>query len=148
MPATVDPGDTARLNLAGDTPEPGSRSTSDTADFGPGYSSDPTEVQSRELQIRRFAEGIIRFYRARTILGRGGSDELSSLAWSYVAHLEPADVPAVARPAFFDLAYFMRLQSLEGAFDNDGFRRRIVDVAVIMDGFLDDLFMREPDEPH
>ena len=56
--------------------------------------------------------------------------------------------PAVARPAFFDLAYFMRLQSLEGAFDNDGFRRRIVDVAVIMDGFLDDLFMREPDEPH
>jgi hypothetical protein len=140
MPATVDPGDTARLNLAGDTAEPESTSTSDTADFGPGYPGDPPETGGRKVQVRRFAEGIIRFYRARTILGRGGSDELSWLAWSYVVHLEPADIPAVARPAFFDLAYFMRVQALEGAFDNDGFRTRILDVAVIMDGFLDDIF--------
>ncbi len=145
MPATVDPGDTARLDLAEPDPEVGSLSSGDTANLGPGYLSDPPDFQAPELQVRRFAEGIIRFYRARTILARGANEELSGLAWTYLQHVEPGQIPGVARPAFFDLTYFMRVQSPEREFDHAGFRRRVLDVALIIDGYLDDIFIRTAD---
>jgi hypothetical protein len=145
MPAIVDIGDTARLDLAEAAQDHGAQSTGDTANLGPGYLSDPPEFGAPELQVRKFAEGIIRFYRARTILNRGASAELTGLAWSYLEHLEPGQLPGVARPAFFDLVYFMRLQLPESSFDHAGFRTRIFDVALIIDGFLDDIYLRTPD---
>ena len=145
MPATIDPGDTARLNLSGAPIEHHAPAAGDTAAFGPNFLADAPDRRPAELQILRFAEGIIRFYRARTILGRGAGDELTGLAWSYLEHLEPAQLPGIARPAFFDLAYFIRLQMTRTDFDHAGFRRRVLDVAVIIDGFLDDIFIREAD---
>lgn len=145
MPETVDPGDTARLDLAGDPIERSPPSTGDTADFGPHFLYGTADSRPAEIQIHRFAEGIIRCYRARTILSRGANEELTGLAWSYLEHLEPAQLPGIARPAFFDLVYFIRLQPQRMEFDHDGFRRRVLDVATIIDGFLDDIFTRTAD---
>jgi hypothetical protein len=145
MPETFDPGDTARLDLTGAAIEHGAPVAGDTVDFGPTYLFDAPDGRPAEFQIHKFAEGIIRVYRARTILGRGAGDELTGLAWSYLEHIEPAQLPGIARPAFFDLAYFMRLQTHRLEFDHDSFRRRVQDVAVIIDGFLDDIFGREAD---
>jgi len=138
----VDPADTARLDLADDSSERAPLNSGDTAEFGPYFLSGAGDSRPAEIQMHRFAEGIIRFYRARTILGRGADDLLAGLAWSYLERLEPAQLPAVARPAFFDLGYFMRVQTLSKDFDHDGFRRRVLDVATIIDGFLDDIFTR------
>jgi hypothetical protein len=145
MPATADLGDTASLDLTGPPIDIEALSTGDTSDFGPDALKDPSGRPSAVAQFRKFTEGIVRFYRARAILSRGAGSELSGLAWSYLEQLEPAQVPGVARPAFFDLAYFMRVQLLERDFDHAGFRRRVLDVAVIMDGFLDDIFLRKID---
>jgi hypothetical protein len=142
MSASADTGDTARLNLAGTPTERRPPSPDDTTDLGTDFLADAPDTRQVELEIRRFAEGIIRFYRARTILARGMSDELSGLAWSYLEQLDPGEVPGVARPAFFDLVYFMRLQTLGDGFDHPGFRRRVLDVAMTLDGFLDDIFAR------
>jgi hypothetical protein len=145
MPSIVDPADTARLDLAGDPNDYAPPSSGDTADFGPDFLRGGADSRPAEFQIHRFAEGIIRFYRARTILSRGADDALAGLAWSYLDRLEPDQLPAVARPAFFDLGYFVRLQTLGMEFDHEGFRRRVLDVATILDGFLDDFFLRAGD---
>lgn len=142
MPAPVDSGDTSPLDLTADPEESGSSSADDALARGPGMFAESPGSRPVEFQIHRFAEGIIRFYRARAILSRGSRDELTGLAWSYLEHLEPAQVPGIARPAFFDLAYFMQLQLRQDSFDHAGFRRRVLDVTVIIDGFLDDILLR------
>ena len=140
MNAQIDPSDTARFDLAGAPIETRPPSLEDTTDLN--VLADPGERQPNEPEIQRFADGILRFYRARSILSRGVADELSGLAWSYLSRLEPAQLPGVARPAFFELAYFVRLQRPETTFDHAGFRLRVLDVAVIIDGYLDDTFRR------
>ena len=138
MHAQIDPSDTARLNLAGTPIETRPASLDDTTDLN--FLADPGEPQPRELELQQFAGAILRFYRARSILSRGVADELSGLAWSYLSRLEPVQLPGVARPAFFELAYFVRLQTSAKTFDHAGFRLRVLDVAVIIDGVLDDRF--------
>jgi len=84
-----------------------------------------------------YAEGIIRFYRARTVLeGRGAED--TRRAWRYLEQVSPHDLPASARWHYLDLVYFMRETEIDHI-DAGEFRARVRAIAQLIDGFVDRL---------
>jgi len=140
MPNPVDTSDTARLRLEAAAARRETPTPEDTADLGDDFLAAEQGSAAPDVQLRAYAEAILRFYRARTILDRDQSEASIDRAWAYLEMLEPSQVPAVARPAFFELAYFAQLQAQPEGFDHAGFRRRVQDVAIIIDGFLDGIF--------
>jgi hypothetical protein len=87
-----------------------------------------------------FAEGIIRFYRARTIL-EGDLNEAArwNRAWRYLEKLSPHDLPPMTRKAFFELTYFMQEQEGHEPFQAEQFRSRVRSIANRLDGYVDEL---------
>ena len=93
--------------------------------------------EEAEATAESFSEGIIRFYRARTILDRGGTDADCELAWTYLRDLEPEHLPPDARSAFGKLVGLMFRQALEDEPDYAVFRRSVLHIAAIVDAFID-----------
>jgi len=89
-------------------------------------------------KAHEYAEGIIRFYRARTILDGNREIRDSLRAWGYLEPLSPHDLPASARWHFLDLVYFMR-QSGSEAFDEQEFSERVRTIAKLIDNVVDRL---------
>jgi hypothetical protein len=131
MPKQPDPSDTSRLHLR----EP----LEDTANLRDGLETDPESGQASATDANRYADGIIRFYRARTILTRGARPAECQLAWTYLSRLEPRHLPPGARPAFFALVHFMHGQTFDDSLSCADFKRQVFGIATIIDGLLDDL---------
>jgi hypothetical protein len=87
-----------------------------------------------------FASGIIRFYRARTILHQ--DSDRGQQAWRYLEPLMPADLPPSARKEFIDLVCFMQEQKTAGRLDIKAFGRKIRSIAAHIDCFVDELAAR------
>lgn len=131
MPKQPDLSDTSRFRRH----EP----LDDTASLEDGLQTEDASGPDSDADANRYAEGIIRFYRARTILSRGGEPADCQLAWNYLSPLEPNHLPPVARPAFFALVYFMYGQTLADAMSCADFCIQVADIATIIDDFLDNL---------
>jgi hypothetical protein len=86
-----------------------------------------------------FAEGIIRFYRARTILEGDINGSRWKRAWRYLEKLSPHDLPPKVRKQFFELTYFIQEQEGLDGFDADQFHNRVRSIASQLDGFVDEL---------
>lgn len=105
------------------------------------------KVEAAQLEVRPvarkpvhpYAAGIIRFYRARTIVDGSPDDVDPDRAWSYLENLTPHDLPASARWHFLDLVYFMHQQSNRTSFDCHSFQSRIHMIAGLIDDFVDGL---------
>jgi hypothetical protein len=84
-----------------------------------------------------YAEGIIRFYRARTIIHSGEGRQPAARAWRYIKNLSPHDLPASARWHFLEIVWFM--QQHAGADDrrDDEFRERVLSIANLIDNYVD-----------
>jgi len=131
--------DTAKLHReAGGAPRPGGGTPDDTDRMWitRGASLEGTTGQ---WQVHAFAQGIIRFYRARSILQNARDVASCQRAWRYLERLEPDELPETARAPFFELTYCLRSQSRKRAFESGEFPRRVFDVARLIDGFVDDL---------
>lgn len=131
LPTQLDPADTAKLRIV--------RSVDDTANFGTTSLTAYTTAADSDQLAERYSEGIIRFYRARTILGRSEGSSACELAWTYLKMLEPHHLPPPARPGFFELAYFMYGQALGEGLDHSRFRTHVLGIADDIDSFLDRL---------
>lgn len=144
MPDRPDTGDTDRLHLAeASADEAAADAREDTADLSDAFEDEAAAAASADELAERYSEGIIRFYRARTILSRGADSDVCDLAWSYLKPLEPHHLPPVARPAFFALAYFMYGQAMHDDLDHEEFSAHVLDIAGIIDRYLDDIEPRE-----
>jgi hypothetical protein len=86
-----------------------------------------------------FAESIIRFFRARTILEGELADGRWQRAWKYLERLSPHDLPPASRRDFFELTYFVQQQRDSGAFDREQFRFCVRAIASQLDTFVDQL---------
>jgi hypothetical protein len=130
--------DTVELDLGGRMAGADvSPSIDDTVDLENAW-ADSSDL-SRDAIAERYASGIIRCYRARTILERVGGDSDWAEAWSHLTPLEPHHVPPRARPTFFELTYLMHAQSKECRPEPLQFRDHVLKIAGIIDDFLDDL---------
>jgi hypothetical protein len=86
-----------------------------------------------------FAEGIIRFFRARTILeGTPGSGRWQR-AWRYLERVEPHYLPPATRKAFFELTYLMQQQVGGDGFDSAQFLAGVRAIAAELDTFVEHL---------
>lgn len=90
-------------------------------------------------QAHPYAEGIIRFYRARTIVDSERSERSWRRAWRYLDSLSPRDLPPAARRRFLELVYFMKEQGSGDAFAAHDFRLRVRLIAELIDNFVDEL---------
>lgn len=97
--------------------------------------ADPT----RGALAQRYAEGILRFFRARLALAQSRNDDACALAWSYLQAVDPEQVPPDARPAFCDLTRLMYWQTIADSFDCAEFREQMAAIASRIDRFLDSL---------
>jgi len=86
-----------------------------------------------------FAEGIIRFFRARTILEGELADGRWQRAWKYLERLSPHDLPPASRRDFFELTYFVQQQRNSASFDREQFRSCVRAIAGELDTFVDQL---------
>lgn len=77
--------------------------------------ADPT----RGALAQRYAEGILRFFRARLALAQSRNDDACALAWSYLQAVDPEQVPPDARPAFCDLTRLMYWQTMPDSGSRD-----------------------------
>jgi hypothetical protein len=89
-----------------------------------------------------YAEGIIRFYRARTILDNDRPDRCWSRAWRYLNRLGPRDLPSSARREFLELVYFMQEQAGRADFAAEDFCGSIRSIAQLIDTYVDELNQR------
>lgn len=129
--------DTADLPINGDS----------SSNVYPLYSDDTARMRlaaaARAKRDKRgmhpFAEGIIRFYRARTLLEGDAYDTRATRAWRYLDRLSPHHLPPETLQAFFELTYFVREQEGGGDFDADQFRIRVRSIAEQLDSFVDEL---------
>ena len=88
-----------------------------------------------------FAHGVIRFYRARTLLAAGQDDDTAIRAWRYLAPLAPSNLPASVRHLFLELIYIVN-QSDDAAVPRarvDNFRALVIKIADRIDAFVDDI---------
>jgi len=86
-----------------------------------------------------FAEGIIRFFRARTILDGKPENGRWRRAWRYLERVEPHDLPPATRKAYFELTYFMQQQDRDRDFDSTQFRASVHSIAAELDTFVEHL---------
>lgn len=132
--------DTDRLPIYNSgIPEQGKDALAETARFDEGFGSEPVEDWVPYKQLHPYAEGVIRFYRARTIVLCEEDPKAGERAWNYLEPLMPHNLPPHVRALFFELAYFVN--SCPGTDDSRfaGFRRRVIDIAVRIDEFMDEL---------
>ena len=88
-----------------------------------------------------YAEGIIRFYRARQILRSGCPAENMRRAWRYLAPLSPHEMPVATRRRFLELVYCMQ-QSDSIVLRPTQFAHMVRAIAVQIDGYVDRLNAR------
>lgn len=136
------------------------RDTDDTADFPFDAGAAPDEITSvpedtDEIDLARaaasaqaelasrpahpFAQGIIRFYRARTLLLDEQTESRCRHAWGYLSRLRPHDLPPSVRRDFFELVYFMHEQTGRPRFEAEVFVSRVLSIASTIDGFVDEI---------
>jgi hypothetical protein len=97
----------------------------------------PTELRAGPATGKHpYAEGIIRFYRARTILDSSTDPDR---AWRYLEQLLPNDLPASSRWQFLNLVYFMQQDDRDKAARHEEFRERVLTIASLIDNFVDRL---------
>lgn len=90
-------------------------------------------------QVHAYAQGIIRFYRARSILEKDLNAASCRRAWRYLDRLQPNDLPGAARSAFFELTYLVRSQPRLRAFESGEFPTRVFEITGLIDDFVDEL---------
>lgn len=143
MSYTLDFATTARQPFTEDyASAPPCLATDDTADFVRAVHGDLTGEVIAQDQVHPYAEGVIRFYRARTILTRDSGQQRYGRAWFYLARLRPHDLPPAARRPFFELVYFMQEQTHRELFHSVEFRWRILKIAEEIDRFMEDFDRR------
>jgi hypothetical protein len=115
------------------------------ADWSAGHRRTPPRSKHHP-----FAEGVIRFYRARTLLaGETGRDEVSLRralrARAYLEPVEPRDLPPIARGAYLDLIYLIHEIELDRSptADPGPFVRKVLEIALLIDEFVDELLSSE-----
>ena len=86
-----------------------------------------------------YAEGIIRFYRARTILDSREGQRPADRAWRYIENLSPHDLPVSARWHFLEVVWFMQQHAGEDDERDDEFRERVLSIASLIDNYVDRL---------
>lgn len=90
-------------------------------------------------QTHRFAQGIIRFYRARSILRNDPGLAGCRRAWGYLKRLGPSDLPPESRHLFLELVYCLGRQTTAEAFESPEFRELVLSVAEAIDTFVDQI---------
>ena len=134
--------DTAKLD-ASHYPLDEERATSvdDTARIRDAFRSALIRQPAISRRSHPFAHGVIRFYRARTLLATGHDDEAAIRAWLYLAPLAPSNLPSSVRHLFLELIYIVN-QSDDGAAAHvrvDEFRALVIKIADRIDAFVDDV---------
>ena len=144
MSHTLDFATTARQLFSVDehSPDEPCLATDDTADFVRAIHGDLTGQAIAPEQVHPYAEGVIRFLRARTVLTRDSGPQRYGRAWFYLSRLRPHDLPPAARRPFFELVYFMQEQTHRERFHALEFRWRILKIAEDIDRFMDEIDRR------
>lgn len=126
----VDPNDTARLR--GDLQERAQ------------------EPEGLSGGVHPYAQGIIRYYRARSLLraaaDAGGATREDALrAWSYLARIEPRSLPRRIRRSHLELVYLVHALDLRGSETADAgrFVAKVHEVAEMIDEIIDEIFATE-----
>jgi hypothetical protein len=88
--------------------------------------------------VHEYAEGIIRFYRARSILDAARAGDGARRAWRYLEPLCPHDLPTSTRWHFLHLVYFMQ-QTDTQEHDEDEFADRVRTIGALIDQYVDRL---------
>ena len=111
----------------------------ETARFDRGLGSETVDDWVPYKRVHPYAEGVIRFYRARTIVTCDSDPIAGERAWKYLDPLSPHDLPPHVRPLFFELAFFVN--SSPEPLDSRliAFRRRVLEIASSIDRFMDEL---------
>jgi hypothetical protein len=138
MARLIDIDDTGKLPILRERVrfvEPAEDSDTDEFDLSRPTASD--DKWTERSTPHPYAGGIIRFYRARTILHQ--DRERGRQAWRYLEPLMPADLPPSARKEFIDLVYFVQEQNTAGTLDIKEFGRRVRSIAAHIDCFVDEL---------
>jgi hypothetical protein len=94
---------------------------------------------SARMKAHLFADGVIRFYRARTILLVDRDPQKFDRAWRYLSRLLPQDLPPVSRQPFFDLVYLMQEHSGQATSIPYKFSQKILEIADLIDAFVDEI---------
>ena len=97
-----------------------------------------TRASHTDGEVHPYAEGIIRFYRARTILGdRAAGAAGADVAWPYLEKLSPHELPASTRWHFIELVYFMQHVASGSEGTAAEFRKRVLAIADLIDAFVE-----------
>lgn len=138
MSISRDLNDTANLRDTSDTTSQLATSSTTGAQHG-GERDARDRAGLNGSTAHPYAEGIIRFYRARTILDNDRPDRSWSRAWRYLNRLEPHDLPSATRRHFLELVYFMQEQTGGADFAAEDFCERVRSIAQLIDGYVDEL---------
>lgn len=134
----------------GNNPRPEERidRLSDTARFDKGFGGEPVDEWVPYKRVHPYAEGVIRFYRARTIVTCDSDPKAGERAWKYLEPLTPHDLPSHVRPQFFELAFFVSSQTDSIDSRLVAFRRRVLEIAARIDEFMDALDAAQAPRSH
>jgi hypothetical protein len=138
MSISRDLNDTANLRDTSDTTSQLATSSATSAQHG-GRRDTRDCVGLNSSTAHPYAEGIIRFYRARTILDNDRPDRSWGRAWRYLNRLEPQDLPSATRRHFLELVYFMQEQTGDATFAAEDFCQRVRSIAQHIDSYVDEL---------
>ena len=136
MAREIERGTVSYLRIATDTVTAApARLLEDTEEF------DVASLDERSAEIdlaQRYASGIVRFHRARTLLEKHDDTTSWQLVWPIIEELSPRDLPPAARLGFFKLTYFMQGELRKETLDVGSFRSQVLEIAGQIDRFLDE----------
>jgi hypothetical protein len=140
MPPPRDLDDTADLTLnAASRSGTRAKIAENTDELEIAGGREPSQPDTPSSQPHPYAQGIIRFYRARTILLVERHEGRHAKAWTYLSRLRPHDLPKSVRRDFFELVYFMHEQAGRPQFESEAFSSRVLAIAGRIDEFVDAL---------
>jgi len=113
--------------------------TEDTANLVEAFGCDTTRGWVPYDGVHPYAEGIIRFFRARTILARESDRQRNECAWHILEKLQPHKLPPVVRLLFLELVYFIQNQTPREKLESFEFCVRVLAIARKLDEFMDDI---------
>lgn len=144
-----DPEDTDELPTGGRRARPAEHD--DTAKLRIDLESGRTNDASK-VGLHPYVEGIVRFYRARSVLIDAGSGPVArkdaERAWRYLARVGLRHLPHHMTSAHLELIYLVHTLHLDKAdsdnhIDPEPFVRHVLDMARMIDDFVDRVFAPE-----